>query len=182
MCRNKKEAINESDKKLLERRLIDKEYNENCVIYLDLGNAKRFQDDYDKAIKINPNNSLSYSNRGDAKYFLNDLQGAIDDFNQAITIDKEFISPYLGRAWVNYLQGDFKNAIKDSTKALNLDTEDYSALTTLGRSQYKIGNIKDACSNLKKALSFDIDELEDHLKQNTKSYLESTEGTWCQNQ
>jgi tetratricopeptide (TPR) repeat protein len=44
-------------------------------------------DDYNPAIKINPNDANAYYNRGIVRYELGDKQGAIDDYIQGIKIN-----------------------------------------------------------------------------------------------
>jgi Flp pilus assembly protein TadD len=39
--------------------------------------------DYDKALEIDPNNAMVYSNRGGAKFVLDDKKGACSDWNKA---------------------------------------------------------------------------------------------------
>ncbi|MGB3419679.1 tetratricopeptide repeat protein [Dolichospermum sp. FACHB-1091] len=54
-------------------------------------------DDYNPAIKINPNDANAYYNRGVVRYELGDKQGAIKDFNQAIKINPNFPQAYGNR-------------------------------------------------------------------------------------
>ncbi|MGL4502860.1 MAG: tetratricopeptide repeat protein, partial [Planktothrix sp.] len=57
--------------------------------YVSRGNArydlKDYQgaiSDYDKALKIDPNNAIAYINRGLARSELKDYQGAISDYDK----------------------------------------------------------------------------------------------------
>ncbi|WP_322746360.1 tetratricopeptide repeat protein [Nostoc sp. LEGE 12450] len=46
-------------------------------------------DDYNKAIKINPNFAPAYTGRGVARYRLGDKQGAIADLEKAANLNLE---------------------------------------------------------------------------------------------
>ena len=52
--------------------------------------------DYTKALKINPKDVISYSNRGIARELVNDLQGACDDWRKAGDLGDE-----RSAEWVN---------------------------------------------------------------------------------
>lgn len=54
--------------------------------------------DYDMAIKINPNYTSAYFNRGILKKSLGDITGAIKDFSSAISIDNKKAKAYVIRA------------------------------------------------------------------------------------
>jgi tetratricopeptide (TPR) repeat protein len=66
----------------------------NAEYYYQSGNAKLDRRDYqgafadyNKSLKINPNYSNAYNNRGVARNKLFDHYGAIDDFNRALEIN-----------------------------------------------------------------------------------------------
>ena len=65
----------------------------NHNYYEKRGNAylveKKWQkaiEDYTQAIRINPNNVIAYRNRGEARFNLGDIQGAIQDLRKAASL------------------------------------------------------------------------------------------------
>lgn len=51
------------------------------------GNYHRAIEEYNQAIRLNPNFALAYSNRAATRLALNDNQGALEDCNQAIRLN-----------------------------------------------------------------------------------------------
>ena len=54
--------------------------------------------DFTMAIEINPRFVLAYFNRGEDRFVLGDLRGAMTDFDNAIEIDPQFEDAYYYRA------------------------------------------------------------------------------------
>ena len=46
-------------------------------------------EDFNEAIRLDPNNAIAYYNRGVARYSFKDYQGAIEDFRQAANLSLE---------------------------------------------------------------------------------------------
>ena len=65
--------------------------------YLELLRKYKEIDDYNQAIKLDPNYAYAYNNRGNARYNLGDKQGAIDDYTQAIKLDPNYAKAYYNR-------------------------------------------------------------------------------------
>lgn len=76
--------------------------------------------DFTKVIEIEPNNFVSYNNRGLMKQELNDHYGAIADFTKAIEIDPNDYTGYYNRATSKALINDEKGACQDARKAKSL--------------------------------------------------------------
>ena len=68
---------------------------------------------FNKAIKIDPNNSKAYHSRGNVKAELKDYKGALDDFNNAINLDIEDIFAYRDRGELKTIINDYDGAIND---------------------------------------------------------------------
>ncbi|MBE9255857.1 tetratricopeptide repeat protein [Dolichospermum sp. LEGE 00246] len=74
---------------------------------------------YNQAIKINPNDSFAYKQRGISRSNLGDEQGAILDFNQAIKINPNDSFAYNWRGTSRSHLGDKQGAIDDYNQAAN---------------------------------------------------------------
>ena len=76
---------------------------------------------YDKAIKINPNYSDAYINRGLVKNELQDYEGSIEDYNKAIELDPRCSLAYNNRGYTKHKKGDYEGALADYNKAILLN-------------------------------------------------------------
>ena len=73
--------------------------------------------DYDKALALKPDYAECLSNRGAAKYQLDDLPGALVDFLKALELKPDFANAYLGLGLVKISSGDKESGCKDLNKA-----------------------------------------------------------------
>ena len=105
--------------------------------------------DYNKALEIDPNDSMAYYNRGWNKGKLKDYYGAISDFNKAIEINPNYANAYFLRGNSKDELEDYYGAIADYTKALTLDPNNLDALYNRGwlRTDNKIKNYDGAISD-----------------------------------
>ena len=93
-------------------------------------------ENYDKAIKIDPNDANAYNNRGIAKVLLGgNNKGAIKDYDKAIEIDPKSTYAYNNRGNAKVLLKDFKEAIKDYDKAIELDPNNAETYTNRGKAK-----------------------------------------------
>ena len=74
--------------------------------------------DTNAAIKLFPQSTLAYTNRGRAYQLKGDLKRAYADFTVAIRHDPENLSAYINRALVRERQGDRNGAIADLKRAI----------------------------------------------------------------
>jgi|GEM_PF-4248833 len=91
---------------------------------------------YDRAIELDPNNAVAYSNRGIAKGTKNDTDGAIADFTSAIKINPKLAMAYRCRGVARKLNGDLDGAIADFTSAIEINPK--FALAYRGRGDTKL--------------------------------------------
>ncbi len=79
--------------------------------------------DYDRAIKLKPNDSSSYTNRGFLKYeTLSDYPGALTDYNQAIKLNPKSAIAYNNRGLLKHKKlSDYQGALADYNQAIELD-------------------------------------------------------------
>ncbi|NEU84031.1 tetratricopeptide repeat protein [Nostoc sp. UIC 10630] len=77
-------------------------YNNRGLSRYILGDTKGAINDYNQALRINPNHADAYNNRGLARSTLGDKQGAINDYNQALHIDPNFTQAYINLLIIRY--------------------------------------------------------------------------------
>ncbi len=73
-----------------------------------------------EAIRLEPNNAMAYSNRGNAFADKKDYQHAIADFDTAIKIDPRYATAFYNRANAKLDAGDKAGAIEDYRAAVTL--------------------------------------------------------------
>ena len=75
---------------------------------------------YTKALLLNPNYSVTFSNRGIAYAKKGDYQLAIKDYKDAIRLDPNYATAYYHRGFANYKIGKYEDAINDLNEAIRL--------------------------------------------------------------
>ena len=89
------------------------------LIYHTLGDADQAIVDYSDSIRIAPNETYAYVNRGIVLYTKKDNnEGAIADFNSALKLKPCEVSAWINRGLVYKRKGDLDQSIKDLTDAL----------------------------------------------------------------
>jgi tetratricopeptide (TPR) repeat protein len=86
----------------------------------DLGKNQDAIADYDRAIGLDSNNALAYSNRGLAKSDLGKKEEAIADYDRTIGLDPNYAFAYNNRGLAKYQLGKKQDAIADYQKAADL--------------------------------------------------------------
>ena len=110
---------------------------------------------YDQAIQLNPNYTIAYFNRGNAKRRLKRPKDAITDYNKAIQLKPDFAKAYNNRGISKSNLGRSKNAITDYNKAIQLDPESVKAYTNRGISKSDLGQHENAIADFDKAIQLD---------------------------
>jgi tetratricopeptide (TPR) repeat protein len=115
-------------------------YNNRGVVRNELGDKQGAIDDYNLAIKINPNDALAYYNRGNVRDELGDKPGAIDDYNLAIKINPNYAEAYNNRGNVRNELGDKQGAIDDYNLAIKINPNLAEAYNNRGNVRYDLGD------------------------------------------
>jgi tetratricopeptide (TPR) repeat protein len=110
--------------------------------------------EFDKAIELDPQSEVAYSDRGFANAALNKYSTAILDYNKAIELNPQFATAYNNRGLVYYALEQYSNAIRDYTKAIEINPR---ALyhTNRGTANYKLEKYSDAILDYTKAIEID---------------------------
>ena len=82
---------------------------------------------YNKAIRLDPNNSKGYACRAIAYYQKGDFNNAIADDTTVIRLDTKSAVGYAGRGFAYLKEKDFDQAIADFTEALRLKPKEAEA-------------------------------------------------------
>jgi tetratricopeptide (TPR) repeat protein/S1-C subfamily serine protease len=127
-------------------------YLNQGIVRNDLGDKQGAIDDFNQAIKFNPNLALAYYNRGIVRYELGDKQGAIDDFNQAIKFNPNLAEAYYNRGIVRYELGDKPGAIDDFNQAIKFNPNLALAYYNRGIVRYELGDKQGAIDDFNQAI------------------------------
>lgn len=121
-------SINELEKAVLSLEMAISLDNTMVDAYINLANSKGKQSKYrevisilDAAEKRTNKNAKVYFNRGYAKAFINEVNGAIFDFSKAISLDPNYGQAYILRGRAYMAIGNRNNACSDFNRATELN-------------------------------------------------------------
>ena len=118
------ETMNNSDR--------PKDIQFNALAYIFRGQSKRDSgdiqgaiDDFDRAIKINPDYALAFFHRGNAKSDLKDITGALADYDRAIELNPSLDRALYNRANLKYQRfQDYQGALADYNRVIQINPND----------------------------------------------------------
>lgn len=76
---------------------------------------------YTQSLKLNPNHTTAYINRGNCYRCRDEFDHAIEDYNKAIELEPDAPAAYNNRAHTHMKKGEFGRAIQDYNKAIELE-------------------------------------------------------------
>ena len=127
-------------------------YFNRAIVRKDLGDKQGAIDDYNQAIKINPNLADAYYNRGLVRSELGDKQGEIDDYNQAIKINPNYAQAYYNRGNARFVLGDKQGAIDDYNLAIKFNPNLALAYNNRGIVRDDLGDKQGAIDDYNQAI------------------------------
>lgn len=108
-------------------------------------------DDFNEAIRLEPNNHAYYFIRGNTYYEINQYNLSITDYDKVISIDPNFAKAYLNRGTTYNELGQYYEAIGDLDHAIRLMPNEPKCYRSRGNAYLKLNKHKYACSDFKKA-------------------------------
>ena len=114
---------------------------------LDLSSGGKFNlalQEWNQYLDSYPDDAAGFSNRGNVRLVLGDVEGSIDDQNKAISLNPSEIDPYINRGIAEEALGLWSQAKKDYMFVISLDSENFSAL-------YNLANVEGSTSHWDKA-------------------------------
>ncbi|MEQ1828952.1 MAG: tetratricopeptide repeat protein [Pirellula sp.] len=106
-------------------------------------------------IRLNPEYSHAYFNRGEILFRANQHEAALNDFNKAIDLTPEDSAAYSGRAHALYALGKSQDALNDYAKAMELAPQSADAATEYADTCHALGKWKEAASAYQLSLKLD---------------------------
>jgi tetratricopeptide (TPR) repeat protein len=126
---------------------MEKPISTEAAAFMESGRAAFAKGDYDRAIadytqaiRLNPNSTTIYNNRGNAYSNKGDYDHAIADYTQAIRLDPNSATAYNNRGTAYSEGGDYDQAIADFEVALRINPNDDVARYNLERARRMRGN------------------------------------------
>jgi len=127
--------------KVAEKRPTDLKQDAKAAVSLGLGYmvAEKYDEaieNFDKAVKWDPNNAEHYHWRGQTRLKMRAYDDAIKDYGEAIRLDPFTLYHYCwrGEAWLK--KKEYDEAIKDCTEAIRLDPRYAFAYSVRGKAWY----------------------------------------------
>jgi len=115
------------------------DYNNRGLTFGNLGQHERAIQDYDAALRLDPNHIQAYSNRGNRYADLGQHERAIQDYDDALRLDPNFAQAYSNRGNHYGSLGQHEQAIEDFDAAIRLDPNDAKAYYNRGNSYERLG-------------------------------------------
>ncbi len=138
-------------------------YQEGVNKY-ESGNYEGAVEDFNQAIKLDPQNALAYNRRGDAYYRLGDYEQAQADSSQAILLNPQDANAYFDRGFAFSELGKYKEAIADYTQAIKLNSKDAYAYYGRGLARAQSKDHKGAIGDFSKAIALKPQYTEAYLQ------------------
>jgi tetratricopeptide (TPR) repeat protein len=108
--------------------------------------------DYSEALRLNPNDALTYGTRGMAYAKKGFFTQAIEDFSNFIRLNPEFVDGYLYRGSAYEAERNHDQAIADYNTALRLNPDNAQAFAALAVTYEAKGDHPKAIANCRRAL------------------------------
>ena len=119
------------------------------------GEYDRAIQDYDEAVRLDPDAALAFNNRGSAYQHKGNYERAIQDYDQAIRLDPGSAPVYNNRGRASQLKEDFAQAIKDYDEAIALDPDYPLAFYNRGLARFDQGLYIAAVPDFVRAVQLD---------------------------
>ena len=129
--------------------------NNRANAYQNKRDYDRAIQDYNEAIRLDPDSALVRNNRGNAYQHKGDYEHALQDYDQAIRLDSGYAHAFNNRGRVHHFKENYAQAIKDYDEAIELDPDYAIAFYNRGLARYDQGLYIGAVPDFVRAFSLD---------------------------
>ena len=129
--------------------------NSRGMLHERLGRFESAEEDYGKAIAINPEYSNAYNNRGNMRAKRTDYSRAIKDYTRAIELNGGFVEAYSNRGMAKENMGDYHGAITDFNTAVELNPGYSDGYFRRARVRHLLKDYAGALSDLDQVIQLD---------------------------
>jgi len=130
-------------------------YNNRGVAHRSNGDIDRAIEDYDQAIRLNPDYYVAINNRGVALMNKGELDRAIADFDRTIQLRPDYFAAFYNRAVALGRKGLFERAIADYDVIIKVDARNAIFLHERGTMKAKMGDQIGADADFRRAEALD---------------------------
>ncbi len=136
----------------------------------ELGKQNQYQkaiEQFDRAIKLNPNRADYYASRGHAFYYMKLYTRAIEDYTRSIERNPSFALAYSMRGLSHTRDGHFDLALEDYNKAISLAPKEADYYKGRGYTYFHLKQYGPMCDDYQKACTLgDCELLETAKREN----------------
>ena len=130
-------------------------YNSRGFAKDNLGRREEAIEDYDEAIRLNPEFAAAWNNRGLAKSQLGHHEEAIANLDEAIRLDSENATAWYNRGFAKDNLGRHEETIADLDEVIRLNPENARAWHNRGLAKNKLDRHKEAIADFDEAIRLD---------------------------
>jgi tetratricopeptide (TPR) repeat protein len=135
--------------------LIALAFNNRGVAHRIKGEYDQALQDYEQAIRLNPNSASHYNNRGILYRMKHDYDRAIADYDEAIRLKSDFVAAFYNRALAYADKGDYDRAFADFDIVLRFNDKNALAIYARGMMQLKKGDAEAGNADIANAEAID---------------------------
>jgi len=119
---------------------------------------------FDKALEnMSVPSPYIYYYRGNANYWVKNIQRAIQDYDKSIQINPQFAEAYFNRGATYSDLGDYQSAIQDFDKVIQINPQDAEAYYNRGTTYANLGDYQRAIQDVDKAIQINPQFAEAYL-------------------
>jgi len=130
-------------------------HNNRGVAYRLKGEYDRAMQDYEQAIRLNPDSANYYNNRGIIYRIKGDYDRAIADYDEALWLKSDYPAAFYNRALAYADKGEYDHALADFDVVMRFDARNALALYARGMTLLKKGDAEAGKADIAAAKAID---------------------------